>query len=198
MGKPKMTVLYVYPDKHGVAVFEQHHAASGKHLQWVEVYEKVVDYIHWHGTSQFPKNWKELSEEEKTRLRAIEDRDREGFRLIVRGDSIPLVMKAHGLDVWDNNHSDANDERGITVRTVHVYMGGNKGGFTMDSVYLHGKPVHETCVIQVPSREDGKFGGKLNAGDKAPTFEEHASKSEWSDYKVAKVHRVTKPAGQPS
>lgn len=199
MSKGEIKTLYIYPDRHAVAVFEEYHTKSGRRNEWVEVYENIVDYINWHGTSQFPKNWKDLPEDEQARLRAIEDRDRDGFRLIVSRDSIPLVMKAHGLEVWDNNSCDINDERGVTVRTVHVYMGGNKGGFTMDSVYLHGKPLHETCVIQVPSREDGKFGGTLNAGDKAPTFEEHAAMNQWGtfDCKVAKVHRVAKE-GSPA
>lgn len=188
MAKAKPKTLYLYPDKHAVLVFEERHPKSGATNKWVEIIEKLDLSIHFHASS---KRHADMNDEEKAGADEIERKDRENFCLVFSDHVIGLVMKARSLEVWDNNQSKANTERGITVRTIHVYM--KDGDFTLDDISMHGNGIHSSGgYILVPSR-DRHF-------DHAKTFDEHAASKTFGfeDIRVAKIQHVAKPEGSPA
>jgi len=179
--------MYLYPDKHAVLVFEERHPKSGADNRWAEIIEKIDLNISFHATNQRRDG---MDDTAKKRADEIERKDRENFCLVFSRGSIGLVMKAKSIEVWDDNHSPALRERGITCRTIHVYT--KDGDFTLDDIDMNGQGIHSSDgYILVPSRD--------RHYEHAATFDEHVASKTFGSEKlnVAKVHRVARE-GSPA
>jgi hypothetical protein len=166
MAKSKATLktLYLYADGHGVGIFEEKHDKSGTSVEWVEIFEKVMPtgYLHFYGS----------------------DESRHAYRVVLSHGLIGLVQKAKGLEIWENNSSEASKEKGIHIKTIHLYM--KEGNVSIHDVYQNGTGL---CSC------DFFLQTKLSNPDiNYPTFEETIKATSWGFQKlnITAVHRVEK------
>lgn len=150
MSKANLKTLYIYPDKHAVAIFEETHTRSGKTIEWAEVFQRYGNFaLSFHGETE----------------------DRDAFRLVISGGLLGFIKKATHLDVWDDNNTTNSKTLNLNIRTLGVST--KDGHFSVHDIDgLISGDAHIQAKSRIPDlpistfEEDAKLGsfgyGRLN------------------------------------